>query len=332
MNRNPKLGLIASAAAALAALLVGIGALTQRATPPKAAEHATVAGWPRVIPVEGGTVSIPAPPHAIASFANAIDEMLFDLVGTRRVALITDLSADPRYGFASDRAAAFPPERRIDYSYGAAERIVSLHPDLVVTTPWTDASTLSQIERQGIPVLRLDGFESIAEIEASLRLLGQATGEEARSEAMAREMETGLARVARAVAGRPAAPVLIASYAGADLWTAGTGTIVDEIIRRAGGENVAATRAGIRGHEPLTMERMLAIQPRHLIVSSPIADVDQVRRSIADRPGAAQVPAVAEGRVDVVPSRVTGVGSQYVVQAIEEVARLLHPDAFGDAG
>jgi len=115
------------------------------------------------------------------------------------------MGAGPRVAAVSsfDR---FPPEVERLPRVGAlvdpdVERILSLHPDLVVAYA-SQADLLAQLGRAGIPVY-LYRHGSLAEIASGMRALGLRIGLAAAAESAAAEIEGGLAAVRVSVAGRP---------------------------------------------------------------------------------------------------------------------------------
>jgi ABC-type Fe3+-hydroxamate transport system substrate-binding protein len=56
------------------------------------------------------------------------------------------------------------------------EAIEALEPDLIFTSNWTNAETLEAATPKGARIFRLDGFESMAQVEDNLRLMGHEAG------------------------------------------------------------------------------------------------------------------------------------------------------------
>lgn len=56
------------------------------------------------------------------------------------------------------------------------EMIDSLQPDLLFTSDWTQPEVLAAVTPEGTRSFRLDGFESMAQIEDNLRLMGREAG------------------------------------------------------------------------------------------------------------------------------------------------------------
>jgi iron complex transport system substrate-binding protein len=165
---------------------------------------------------------------------------------------------------------------------------------------------------------------SFADVDANVRLAAAATGEEERGEALLARMHADLERVAAAVRGRPEPRVLYYSQVG---YTSGTGTLVDEKIRLAGGRN-ATEKAGIVGFTNVSLDLLVGLDPEVILVprfsSDPVTPVREVTESTVFR----DVSAVKQHRVFAIAAASLTSESPDGAAGVELVARLLHPEAF----
>lgn len=321
-----------------AALLAVAGAVTTAvvarggAGPAAPTEVAASEGWPRVFrDADGRDTVIPARPTRIVSLTVAADEILFDLGAGDRVAAVTEIGADPAQSFVAEAAARVPPERRFAVSEGAAERVLGLRSDLVVTAPWTDASTLAHLRRAGVPVFRLGAARTLADIARDVRTLARAVGLDREGERLAAAFRARLGAVAERTAGAARVRVLSLSDVGAEMWTGGAATLLDEEIAAAGGVNVASAEAGVQGYSPVSMERLLALQPDAVVLSALSDGAEATLAAFRARPGAENLAAVRAGRVHALPARLLATTSHHAAEGVEALARVLHPEAFGGA-
>jgi iron complex transport system substrate-binding protein len=165
------------------------------------------------------------------------------------------------------------------------------------------------------------GFEDVA---VNVRLTAAVVGEEARGEALISEMETRLELVAARVRDRVEPRVLYASTGG---YTTGAHTLVDEKIRRAGGRN-AATEAGLTGDVVVSLDLLVALDPDVIIVPAWSANTEAPVREITEAPAWRRSRVVREKRVHAVGAGLLTSESQDAVLGVEELARVLHPEAF----
>jgi iron complex transport system substrate-binding protein len=140
-------------------------------------------------------------------------------------------------------------------------------------------------------------------------------------------MDRTIASVRRRVEGRSRPRTLLFNRGG---FTAGTGTLFDEQVRLAGGENAAAD-VGILGYGSISVEELLGVDPDVIFVVSYTADGRG--RSLAYTKDFARDPtwrglqAVRGGRVHALTSTLVLSTSQFAGAAVREMAELLHPEA-----
>ncbi|HEX3593646.1 MAG TPA: ABC transporter substrate-binding protein, partial [Polyangiaceae bacterium] len=172
--------------------------------------------------------TIPRKPVRVASLTVTADEILTAIAAPEHIAALTHFADDP----SIEAGVARSPKNAARIAGIDPERLVSLEPDLVFVAHYTMASAVHVLASAAIPVVRLAETRSFADVDANVRLAAAATGEEERGEALLARMHADLERVAAAVRGRPEPRVLYYSQVG---YTSGTGTLVDEKIRLAGG-------------------------------------------------------------------------------------------------
>jgi iron complex transport system substrate-binding protein len=246
------------------------------------------------------------------SLTLATDEALAELVPVERIAAVSMLADDAGY---SNVAGKYPPGiPRV----GAQdlERIIALRPDLVLVATYNSADFLEQLRRSGHRLHLSDPAVGFDEIGRSLAALGEAVGEPERGRALAEFFAARRAAFAKRLDGAKRPRVLTLN----GMATAGKGTDIDDLIREAGGLNVAS-EAGLEGYPTLTAERIIALDPDWVLVSAgakPETD-----------PVLSKLRAVREGRVAAIEGRLLGSVSHHVLTACELLARKLHPDRFG---
>src|SRR5581483_12332999 len=132
--------------------------------------------------------AIAAPQH-IVSAEVCTDEYVFRLLPRDRIAALSYLAADrhPVVSTIVDRVKGIP------LVHENAEEILSHHPDLVVTYQGVDQKLHALLQAAGVPVLDVPWANSLADVRAVTRMLGDAFGERARAEALLREMDAKLA-------------------------------------------------------------------------------------------------------------------------------------------
>jgi cobalamin transport system substrate-binding protein len=282
-------------------------------------------GFPKVlIDQTGRRVVLPQKPSRIVSVTLATDEILLALVEPSRLIGVTYLAVDERISNMTQEAATVPHKVRAD-----PEQIISVQPDLVFVASYLRGEFIRLLQAAGLVLFQFQEYDSIAEVEHNIRLIGQVVGEEARAEALVAGMQARLQALAEQL--RPIGERPRVLYWGSHGYTAGRMTSVDDLITYAGGENLAATY-GLIGSANLSAEQVLAMNPQVIVSGSFDQDGQRGIPPALMHPALQGTDAVQHGRVYTIPSRYLVTISQFIVDGVEVFARLLHGTALGSGG
>jgi len=276
--------------------------------------------FPRtVIDGLGREVTIEVPPQKIASAALGSDEILLSLVGPERLLGVTYFAEDPAISNIADQLDAIP---HTDLS-GNPEYLISLEADLVILAAYNNPAALDQLLDANVPVFVLAEFNTIDEIRTNIRLLGQVTGEERKAEALIKDMNTRLQAVQDAITDQE--PVRVLYYEPGGI-TYGPGSTVDEIISLAGGINVVA-EFDLGPYPLVDAEFVINADPDVILLGGWFAGQANPVEAFTQDEAFRSLRAVQEGRVYLIhDAHMTNV-SQYIVLGVEDVARVLYPEA-----
>jgi iron complex transport system substrate-binding protein len=262
-----------------------------------------------------------AKPRRIVSANLGADQILMDLVPERMLS-VSYLSADPRLSHVAAAVETVPHKVKTD-----AEQILALAPDLVVLGRMSPAAVFSPLEESGARVFRFTEYQSIEGIIETIRQLGEAVGEQERAADLAAAMNHRLHRVCDWVGEARRPGVLYYNLGG---FTSGTGTFVDSIIRAAGGDNLAV-ELGITGSKRLSLEYLFVLDPDVLVVMAPGRWSPRAEEEFLAHPAVRRLRAFRERRIFSLPARYLFAPSHHVVQAVEDLARFIHPKGFSPA-
>lgn len=213
------------------------------------------------------------------------------------------------------------------------ERILSLQPDLVVLRG-RSAPTESMCRDNGIDVF-LDRTETMDDVFKTVQSLGDLLGVPDRARQINAERRAQLAAIEQRVAARPRPRVFLTVARNpsslANLATAGKGVFLDEVIRLAGGENVFG-RLDVP-YPSIGPEAILGAQPEVIIEAMPETDLTpELRNHVrAQWRSLGPMPAVEHDRIYVLPDDNALIPSPRIVDTIQRVADLLHPQRDDDA-
>jgi len=262
----------------------------------------------------GRRVMVPEHPSRLVSLAPSITETLFLLGAGDQVVGNTDY-------------CEYPPEAQSKPHVGSIlspslEKIVALRPDLVLGSPEANRrETADRLEQLGIPLYGVTA-RSVDEMLASIADLGRLLRREAEAKRLVSELKQRIDAVSRRVAHRPPPRVLFVVWY-RPLTTAGARTFVSDVIRRAGGKSISE---GLEGEWPkLGLEEALRLDPDVILFprSESFAPGLEEFRSL---PGWRNLRAVKARRMFVISDAIIR-SSPRLVDALEEVARILHPES-----
>lgn len=326
MNAHPMR--IASVCLLIAALIVPLGGC-RRALPltPPEAEPAAIApeGWPRSFTDDlGQTVTLPAPPQRIVSIAPGFTETVFALGEGGRLVGRCDFCYYPEEALQVPSVGGMTTP--------SIEAIVGLAPDLVLAVRGIPPEVTDSLRGAGLKLIALDP-QTVDELIASVRTIGEILGAEDRAEALAEEMEARRdavgARAEEAFATRSRPSVLF--LVGLDpVFAAGPGSFVDDMIRVAGGTNAVAAAGGNPGPWPqLSLETIIDLDPDIIVgaLEGHGEAQDRLLAVLRERTGWRELTAVRDGRVYPVDPDLTVRTGPRIMDGLELLAGIIQGPA-----
>lgn len=194
-------------------------------------------------------------PKRVVSINLCTDQLAMMLAAPGQLVSVSYLARDPRSSAMAEEARNWPVNR------SRAEEIYLLEPDLVLGGTFSTPATVSMLRRLGVRVETLPPAQSFEEIVDQIRVVGGLLGRAEEAEALVARFEARLAALPAPTDPRPR----LALY-GANGLTSGRGALSDEIIRRAGFDNIAdEVTLGASGYLPL--ERLLLADPDVVVMS-----------------------------------------------------------------
>lgn len=263
----------------------------------------------------------PATPERIVSMAPNITEILFALGLGGRIAGVTRFCDWPLEAKAIPKIGGL-----IDAN---VEIIRSLDPDLVIAFRGNPLRLVERVRKLGLPVFVLDIGEGLDTLGPLIERIGRVTRTESRAAGLVSAMRTRLAAVDSAMRGARSRPKVFVLLYGQGLWTCGGESYVDDLIARAGGANAAAAMP--KKWVLYKRERIIKDDPDvvFILARSP-GDFASGRDRLARMPGLDRVSAVRTGRVYELDENAASRFGPRLIEVLERVASLLHPELFGE--
>ena len=286
----------------LVATLVGCDAFSgQEASGGADEPEASRASYPvQLVDAAGTRHTFEAAPRRMVSLVPSATEALLAMALANRLIGRTDYDQMPELAGLPSVGGGLQPNLEI---------LVSLDLDLVIRFAGdSDLTTAQHLTELGIPhfAVQPDGIEDVVTIIGDLgRIMDMSDA----ADLILREIRDALDDVARRVAELPR-PRIVYLLGGDPPWVAGPGTYIDELMTVAGGKNVFDDLDLL--YAPVSMEALLDRDLDLILLSdgltppSPLTHVPSVVL-----PASVEVPGPRLGR------------------AARDIARLIHPGAFG---
>lgn len=258
----------------------------------------------------GRTVAVPDHAHRVVSLAPSLSNTVYALGAAGDLVGITDYTD-------------YPPEAaRQKPSVGAVvnpslERIVALHPDLVLALPeFNGADSIQGLQRLGIPVF-LFNTGNIANIYRSVEAVGRVMGREREAAALVAELRSREAKVQAQSAGKEKPSVLLVLSID-PLITAGRNAFITEMITAAGARSV--TDDVKQDWLQMNVEAILPRKPAYILLvkGGPVSLND-----LQQHAGWNSLEAVRRGRVLVIDDRIQ-IPGPVAFDGLEDLARQIH--------
>ena len=268
----------------------------------------------------GRVITLPGPARSIVSLAASNTEIIyavnagFQLVG--------------RDSF-SDYPESAKSVQDIGGSMGKynTELIVALQPDLILAGEINPPELVAALEQLGLKVFFLSNPSTMEEMYVNLETVARLTGHTAEARVLVDTLELRVAAVDNKIRPLSAAPTVYYELDASDPtkpYTAGPGSFMDMLIRRAGGRNVGAALKGEWAQ--ISLEELLLQDPDFLILGD--SAYGETPEKVAMRPGWDALTAVKDRQVFPYDDNLVSRPGPRWVDGLESLAKLLHPGLF----
>ncbi|MDX2500630.1 MAG: cobalamin-binding protein [Deltaproteobacteria bacterium] len=258
-------------------------------------------------------VAVPDDPQRVISLAPSITEIVFALEQGNRLKAVTRYSDYPHEATQLPRIGSYV---RLDI-----ERIVALNPDLCIATKdGNPKAIIDRLASLNIPVYVVDPH-SLNTILETIREIGTILNADDRAITLTTSMRARIQRVKSRVAQVNHRPRVFFQIGVSPIVSVGTETFIHELIEIAGGKNLAE---GPLAYPRFSREQVLTLKPEVLIITSMArqAVFEQVKAQWRRWPN---IPAVRDDRIHLVDSDLFDRPSPRLVNGLELLIRLIHP-------
>lgn len=269
---------------------------------------ADVSAYPVLVAdARGEEVALDDRPERIVALAPSVAELAGELDAGERVVGVP-AGATVRGALGAPRVTR--PSGLVDVA-----AVVRLEPDLVLTASGTSADALAVVARRTGAAVYVQPDRSVRDVLRAVHDLGFLLGEPARARMLAASLRAELAAVEEAVRSR--APVRVFVDMGL-LIAPPSDSLVADLVRRAGGQPLGTNRAGV----PAEACQVLALRPEVVLrIQESLGALPDRELACARRPSL-DAPVVR------LPGTLASRPGPRIADALDAIARALHPDAF----
>jgi len=267
----------------------------------------------------GFAFEIKSPPQRIISLAPNITETLFALGLGEKVVGVTRYCDFPEEAMKKEKIGGI-----VDPSL---EKIIALKADLIIGFRGNPLPTIERLRNLNLPVFVLDAGTTIESTLSIVKKIGTVTHAEKRAELFIDSLRERYERIVAALRSVTEEPKVFLSLHGSGLWTCGKESFLDDLVKKARGVNIAGTIP--RKWLNYNREHLIHEDPEVIIIlAGSKQDFLKTKKWIKSEAHLEGTKAVDADRIYFMDENLATRQGPRLIEALEELARLLHPHCF----
>jgi len=250
-------------------------------------------------------------PNRIISFAPAVSEELYLLGEEKNLIGISTYCTRPEQIKTKEKLGTV---MKMDI-----EKVISLHPNIVITTPLMDKQQIQKLKAEGISVISFPKQKNFIDVCRQFQRLGILTGKKKEADAIVSTAVKQVEKIKKSVRNLPKVYAFI-EIGARPLFSSGKNSFINDYINKAGGINIAAnSKTGI-----YSRENVLKQNPDVIIIVS--MDTNALREKRIWQKFSI-LKAVKNKRIYIIDAYKTCSPTPVsFAKALKEIAELLHPE------
>jgi iron complex transport system substrate-binding protein len=260
-------------------------------------------------------------PQRIVSLAPSNTEILYAIGASGQVIGRDDVSDYPE-------AVQQLPSVGGGFGQLDTEKIVSLQPDLVLAAAITPPEQVQALEKLNLRVYYLPNPTDLNSLYTNLETVAQLTGHLPEAQKLIQSMKSRVEAVEQKVAPLSNHPLVFYELDSTDPnapWTSGPGTFIDTLIDTAGGTNLGHILSS--DWAQVNVETLIQQNP-DIILLGDYTYGNVTPQDVMAREGWKDIKAVKDGQVYPFDDNLVSRPGPRLVDGLEALAKLLHPDQF----
>ena len=267
----------------------------------------------------GRSVDIEGIPQRIISLAPSNTEILFALGLGDKVVGVTEYCNYP--------AEALDKEKVGGFSTPDIEKIIALQPDLILAADIHAKETIPALEERGLVVFAL-APKNLDGILEDIQMVGKITAKEEEASKLVTQMVSRIKAITDVTKDLDEKPRVFYITWHDPLWSAGSETHHQELIEKAGGENIFQD---ITGYKTVDLETAIVRNPEVIIACTGHGEAKDKPFEWAKEESRLSVTAARKNnRIYQIDSDMVSRTGPRIVDALEWLAYFIHPEIFGE--
>lgn len=271
----------------------------------------------------GRTVQIAELPQRIVSLAPSNTEIIYALGLEDKLVGTTDYCDYPEAAKSKPRVA--------NYTTPNLEKVVSVQPDLILAEEIQENTALPAMEKLGLTVF-VTKDKTVDDILNDIKLIGEINGKNKEAATLVDSLNARIQVVVSKTSNLPPEQRVKVLYVvwHDPIWTMGGNTFVNDLIWKAGGVNIFAD--DFEKSRVVSLESIIQKNPQVIVISGMATTGDLIYNNITKETRLGGVDAMLNNRIyKVSDANLTERPGPRIVDGLEEMAKLLHPEIFGAA-
>lgn len=306
-------------------LLVLVGCNEQDTLPAKKEDSTEIGNSETAFPLTmtdavGQEITLEEPPTSIISMIPSNTEILFALGLDEEIVGVNDYESYPEKALEKEKIGG------MEYNI---EKIISLSPDIVFAhesiVGMADAG-LQQLRDAGVKVYVVPDAKDFNLTYTTIEEMGRATGKNEEAQVIIKDMKAKVEEIQEKVAKvKTKKTVFVETSDVPEIYTPGNGTFMQEILTMVNAENIMADQEGWFQVSP---EEIVSRNPDVMLITYDY--VEGIVEKVKQRDGFDTVTAIKNNEIVQVDEDATSRPGPRLVEGLEEVAKAIYPEVFGE--
>jgi len=260
-----------------------------------------------------------SPPQRIISLAPNITEILFALDLGEKVVGVTRYCDYPEEALEKEKVGGMIDSK--------LEKIIALNPDLIIGFRGNPLRILKRLRSLHLPLFVLEMGTNLETVFLLIKKIGTITQKEKKAETLIQSLRKRYDKIQSSLQNVQHEPKVFFSLHGMGLWTCGKESFLNDLLRKAKGVNIAGNIPRRWLH--YNREHLIHEDPEVIIIlSKSQKEFSRAKEWIKNKAYLGGVKAVLTDRIYFLDENLAARPGPRLLEALEELAHILHPQFF----